>query len=165
MLNLVGIESKGGIISYIVCPECDCIYDYDSCFEYKDGQKVSKRCRYVAFPNHMQRNQRLPCGALLMKEVKLKSSKINLVPIKTYPYQSLKHAISTLVSDPQFLNLCEHWRNRNEVPENTRVWKEFTTDKTYLKNPGNLLSLNADWFQPFVHTNYSAGTLSILGNT
>ena len=172
LLNLVGIDSRSSIISYVVCPECDSIYDYDSCIVYKDGQKVSKRCQYVAFPNHTQRSQRLPCGALLMKEVKLKSSKINLVPIKTYPYHSLKYAITTLVSDPQFLNLCEHWRNRHDVPDNiladvydARVWKEFSTDKykNYFKNPGNLLlSINVDWFQPFVHTNYAVGALYLV---
>ena len=106
-----------------------------------------------------------------MKEVKLKSNKVNLVPIKTYPYHSLIHAISTLVSSSDFLNLCEHWRNRH-VPENiladiydARVWKEFSTDKynNYLKNPGNLLlSINVDWFQPFVHTNYSVAVLYLV---
>lgn len=74
LLNLVGIDSTSSIVSYVVCPECDSIYDYDSC---KDGQKISKRCQYVAFPNHIQRNQRLPCGALLMKEVKLKKPGAN----------------------------------------------------------------------------------------
>ena len=81
LLNLVGIDSTSSIVLYVVCPECDSIYDYDSCFVCKDGQKISKRCQYVAFPNHIQRNQRLPCGALLMKEIKLKGNKVNLVLI------------------------------------------------------------------------------------
>ena len=34
---------------------------------------------------------------------------------------------------------------------------------SYFKNPGNLLlSINVDWFQPFVHTNYSVGALYLV---
>ena len=63
-------------------------------------------------------------------------NKIHFVPIKSYPYQSLKAAISTLVSNPKFLTLCDHWRNGREVSNgiladvyDASVWQDFNSDK------------------------------------
>ena len=78
-----------------------------------------------------------------------------------------------MVSKPDFLNLCEHWRVRaSQVPEDMyadvydgKVWKEFQSEQYnhYLNFPGNLLlSLNVDWFQPFSHTQYSVGVIYLV---
>lgn len=95
------------------------------------------------------------------------------VPIKAYPYQGLRAGIAGLVSNPEFLTLCDHWRNgRQEVPDGVladiydgSVWKDFNSNKynNYLKTPGNLLlGCNVDWFQPFVRTVYSVGVLYLV---
>ena len=58
------------------------------------------------------------------------------MPIKTYPYQSLKEGISVLVSNPEFLILCDHWGNSREVLNGIladvydgTVWQDFNSDK------------------------------------
>ena len=46
-----------------------------------------------------------------------------------------------------------------------RLWHEWTTynDKPFLQMPGNLLlMLNVDWFQPFIHTQYSVGVIYLV---
>ena len=123
----------------------------------------------TAMPNHPYPTQRQPCGAILLKTVKTKRS-CKLVPMKTYPYCSLKKSIRRLISQKGFLQKCEQWRNRSQkIPPETlgdvydgEVWKMFH-DRDYndfLNYPYSyLLSLNVDWFQPFVHTIYSTGAI------
>ena len=105
--------------------------------------------------------------------MKTKRKGVDLVPRKTYPYQSLHDAISFMVSKPDFLAKCEFWRGRaGKVPDNTfadiydgKIWKEFESERYnhYLQFPGNLLlSLNVDWFQPFSRTRYSVGTIYLV---
>lgn len=43
-----------------------------------------------------------------------------------------------------------------------RVWHEFTSTSAgeFLESPQcYLLTLNVDWFQPFIHTQYSVGAI------
>ena len=57
-----------------------------------------------------------PCNVTLLKEIKLKD---RVAPIKSFPYQSLKTAISNLVCNQEFTKLCDHWRTRGiVVPDN-----------------------------------------------
>lgn len=173
LLAALKLDVKRNFTSYVVCPTCDCVYDYTSCYEVSGGKKVSKRCEYVAFPNHPHARQRQPCGALLLKKVKTRGKRMELVPRKTFPYQSLHSAITTMVSNPQFLEKCELWRKRSQaIPSDLLadvydgdVWKNFNTEEygTFLRFPGNLLlSLNVDWFQPFTHTQYSVGAMYLV---
>jgi len=109
-----------------------------------------------------------------VKEVKVQDTgRTRYVPLKTFPYQSLKTAIADLVGDSKFLTLCDHWRKRSEnVPDDIladiydgAIWKDFNSEKysNFLKYPGNLLlSLNTDWFQPFSRTKYSVGVLYLV---
>ena len=76
--------------------------------------------------------------------------------------------IKKLASRRNFLEACEHWRQRN-IPNDVyadiydgHVWKDlFVLDGSpFLANPGNLnlrLMLNIDWFNPFDETLYSVG--------
>ena len=81
----------------------------DQCLTTRSGKEVPLKCRSVAFPNHPHRDQRLPCNAQLLKEVKVQDSgKTRYVPLKTYPYQSLKVAITDLVAHPNILTVCDH---------------------------------------------------------
>lgn len=172
LTNLMELESKQGITLFVICPTCDSVYDFESCFEMKNNKKVSKHCKNVAFPNHPHISKRKPCNALLLKGV-TSGVKSDLVPRKSYPYHSLKVAITDLVQRPDFLCLCEAWRKRSkDIPPDTladiydgRVWEDFSSEKykKYLQFPGNLiLSLNLDWFQPFTHTQYSVGALYLV---
>lgn len=172
LLKLLGLELKHCITLFVICPKCNSVYDYDSSYEVQCNKKVSKRCKFVAFPDHTHRNKRQPCGALLLKEVK-SQNKSDLIPFKAYPYHSLKDAIALLVERPNFLSMCEQWRKRKEhIPANTLadvydgdVWLDFLGVKyhNFLNFPGNIvLSLNIDWFQPFTHTQYSVGALYLV---
>ena len=85
-------------------------------------------------PNHPQLSQRKPCGAYLMHTVQNTTFK-KVKPVKLYPYQSLKVAITNLVNGDGFLELCEHWRHRyDNTPAaggylrdiyDGRAWKHF----------------------------------------
>jgi len=173
LLKFVGLETRN-LTTFVVCPSCNSIYNFDQCLITRDGREVPLKCRSIAFPNHPHRDQRLPCDAQLLKEIKVQETgKFRYVPIKSYPYQSLKTAITDLVEGPNFLTLCDHWWKRNEsVPDDILadiydgvIWKDFNSDKysNFLKYPGNLLlSMNTDWFQPFVRTQYSVGVLYLV---
>lgn len=156
-----------------MCPRCSSVYNYESCYEVKNGKVISKSCQFVAFPDHPHRSQREHCGMILLRKVRTKIKGTDLVPRKTYVYQSLHEAITFMVSKPGFLDVCERWRGRaSKVPDDTfadiydgKVWKEFESERYshYLKFPGNLLlSLNVDWFQPFSHAQYSVGAIYLV---
>lgn len=153
---------------YVLCPKCNFVYDYQNCIEYHFGRKKSKVCNFVSFPNHPHRTQRIPCNVPLLSEKLSVHNELRLIPKKLYPYCPLKDAIGRLVSQPDFLRNCEHWRNRS-VPSHIlgdvyegKVWNDFNSDRydNFLKSPGNLLmALNFDYFQPFTNTQYSVGVL------
>ena len=169
LLKYVGLDAHN-LNVFVVCTSCSSIYNYDECVTTRGPLK----CRSVAFPNHPHRDQRVPCNAPLLKEIKVRDSgKTRYVPLKTFPYQSLKIAITDLVANPSFLTICDHWRKRCEtVPVDIladvydgAIWRDFNSDKfsNFLKFPGNLLlSLNTDWFQPFTRTKYSVGVLYLV---
>jgi len=118
LLKYVGLECPNTTL-YVVCPSCGCVYNFGQCTETRAGKNKALNCKFVAFPNHSHQDQREPCNSPLLKEVKVGSQKKSVfVPIKAYPYQGLKAGITDLVSNPEFLSLCDHWRNgRQEVPE------------------------------------------------
>ena len=90
MLNL----DKDAFTVYIVCPKCDSLYEYRDCIKVlSDGTKESARCCHVTMPNHPHRSRRSPCGATLMKKQRTKKG-MNIIPIKAYPYRSLKKVCS-----------------------------------------------------------------------
>lgn len=167
--KILGID-QNGIIEYVVCPKCDAIYKYQDTFiTLADGRKESRKCSHVAMPNHPFPSQRQPCGAILLKTVKTKHN-CKLVPLKTYPYCSLKERIQYLINQEGFLQKCEQWRDRSQkVPPETlgdiydgEVWKMFhdKDHNEFLKYPYSyLLSLNVDWFQPFSHIIYSTDAI------
>lgn len=67
LVQLLKLDSEGRFTSYVVCPGCNSIYNYESCYEMKNGKTVSKTCEFVAFPHHPHRSQRQPCGKILLK--------------------------------------------------------------------------------------------------
>lgn len=83
---------------YVVCPKCDSLYECHDCIKVlSNGTKESMRCCHVTMPNHPHRSRRVPCGAVLMKKQRTKKG-IKIVPIKSYPYRSLKKSMGYLLN-------------------------------------------------------------------
>ena len=167
-LKTVGITETHEL--YVVCPKCNLVYQSKNCVEYQFGQLKSVKCSYVEFPNHPHKQKRAPCGAILCDEKLSINNTIRLIPKKVYPCVSLETELKRLISQPNFLTKCEHWRTHPQfIPPGIladvyegRMWKFFNSEEggDYLKYPGNLLfALNFDFFQPFSHTRYSIGAL------
>lgn len=155
---------------YVVCPICHHLYKKSECVIKVQGEEVSLKCTFVKFPNHPQRSRQTKCGADLLKKVKV-GQKYKFVAKKTFVYYSIIETLQRLVMVPGFLQSCEEWRDRN-VPHGClmdvydgKLWKEWmrVDDVPFLEIPGNLLfMLNLDWFQPFVHTQYSMGVIYLV---
>ena len=138
---------------YIVCPKCDSIYSPDYC--KRGGKFIAITCRYKAYPNHPHVQRRKECGASLMRSVRLKSGFV-YKPIKIFPYQSIKKAITKLAQRPGFVKCCELWRERSAFRRSGymcnvydgEIWDQYND---FLSAPYNyLLTLNVDWFSPLI---------------
>ena len=155
-------------MTYVACPKCDSVYGYSDCFEVgRNGEKKSKCCSHIKYPNHPQRSQRKCCGARLLRKVKTKRG-YSLLPMRSYPYKPLKQSIAQLVKREGFLECCEKWRER-KIPQDYfgdvydgSIWKHFNTPvfQNFLSFPHcYLLTLNVDWFEPFERGVYSVGAI------
>ena len=123
---------KDDFVTYVVCPSCDSLYEFDDCVERSitGRHEESKYCRHVKFPNHTVASKRSPCNTRLLQKVKCKSG-YKLSPIKVYPHKHLKTSIEQLVKRKGFIENCEKWRDRL-VPAgyltdiyDGAVWKRF----------------------------------------
>ena len=148
---------------YVVCSKCPSVYEYGDCIEVVHGERRSKNCILISYPNHPKQSSRKPCSTPLLKKVR-SGRGYRLVPIKSFPYLPLRISLQTLAGRPGFINACEQWRKMVEFP-NTRlrdvydgqVWRDF---HSFLSQPFSyLLTLNVDWFHPFLHTQYSVGAI------
>ena len=163
--------SKDQFEKYVICPKCCSLYAYEECLQTSvSGQTTPKICKHIAFRHHPIASFRKPCGNKLLKELITKTNKM-YYPYKTYCYYPLSKSISSVLSQQDLMDQCEHWRNR-VIPDNTladihdgRIWKKFMTfeGRPFLSNPYNLgLMLNLDWFQPFDLSTYSVGVLYLV---
>lgn len=151
-------------VMYVVCPKCSALYLYKDCVVFRGAQTESKRCQNVLYPNHPHASKRKECGALLLKKIR-SGKKSKLIPVKAYPYQPLCASLGRLVCKEGFVEQCEIWRQRQPaVPQgyfgdiyDGQVWHEFGSFLSSLYC--YLLTLNVDWFHPFVHTAYSLGAI------
>ena len=166
--SYVGIATNE-FIEYVVCPSCHSVYEYKDCIHTVGGEKVSKYCCHIPYPNHPQRSRRQKCGAALLKKVRSGRGH-RLVPIKVFPYFPLQKSMQRLARRPGFLNTCEQWRARMSAVPNShlgdiydgRIWHDFNSPSCYnflIAPLSYLLTLNVDWFQPFLHTEYSVGAI------
>lgn len=163
--------SEKNFEKYVTCVKCHSIYQYDTCYEKGlRGKLTSRRCPYVAFPKHKQVFRRQQCGALLLREVKC-GPKTFCYPFKTYCWKSIIDTLHALISRPDFLRKCEHWRARNSQTGilqdiyDGRVWKDFQIfdGRNFFNQPHNFgLMMNIDWFQPFKRTTYSVGVIYLV---
>ena len=165
--KLISLE-KDHFTNFVVCPKCDSVYEIQDCVYFdSSGQQKPKDCSHVDFPNHPQASMRNPCGGKLLKQVRRKHGNC-LVPIKVYPFMSLKESFRMLVKREGFLDMCEKWRQRTppqgflcDIYEG-KVWQMFTSGcfSDFLSAPHCfLLSLNVDWFEPFERGVYSVGAI------
>jgi len=70
--HLLSLQNED-FVKYVVCPSCDSIYEFNDCVEVgRNGQKESKLCQHVRFPNHPHESRRKPCKAVLLKKVRAK---------------------------------------------------------------------------------------------
>lgn len=161
--------SRSGIscsefIEYVVCPSCHSVYEFEDCYEHVAGELRTRYCHHVAYPNHPQQLHRQPCRAPLLKKVKSGKGH-KLIPIKVFPYMPIRNSLQALVKRPGFLTACESWRNRRisalylcDIYDG-QIWRDFETSN-FLSSPMSyLVTLNVDWFQPFLHTQYSVGAM------
>ena len=155
--KLVGL--KDTFQQLVVCQDCNSIYPMKDCI---DRPGVSKLCKYRAFPRSSM------CNSVLLKTVELASRKKILYPFSVYCYNSLKSNLDRLFAQPDFVELCEHWRKRNHASGimsdvyNGNIWLDFqvVSGKPFLAAPFNLAySLNIDWFQPYKLTQSSVGVI------
>lgn len=150
---------------YPICPKCSMMYySPDECVQVLGSQKLSKRCSYVAFPNHPQRSRRTNCQTLLLKTVQFISGRKVLYPFKIYCYNGIRATLQKLLLRPQFYSTCQLWRRKtsNHVMSDiydARIWKEFVGSGFLIAPYTFGLILNVDWFQPYTHTVCSIGVL------
>lgn len=153
---------------YVVCPKCWKLYLHEDAIDSTGSQLITKRCTFIAYPNHTVRSRRAPCQAGLLKTVELSvSGKKVLYAHKIFCYKSLQSTLQELLLCSEFCNDCEHWKSKpastsyREVYDG-QVWKNFQhVDGTpYLSGPFTYaLMLNVDWFQPFTHSIWSVGVI------
>lgn len=133
--------------TYVVCPKCDSVYEYEDCVVRSGGERVSGKCTHIAYPNHPYHRLRIQCGAYLLKKVRT-GRRSRLVPIKEFPYQSLQKSLGYLAKREGFLNSCEQWRQRAScIPQgylgdvyDGRVWHEFSSPVLGITSSWNLLT-------------------------
>lgn len=154
---------------YVVCPKCLSVYEPSDCIiERANGSVESRMCSHIATPDHPHRQKRNACGCVLMKKQHTKHGVV-LTPRKVFPYRSIIKSLSILLNKPGYVDLCEKWRQRSMDHEmlgdvyDGNVWKSFNSEEynNFLEIPHSyLLTLNVDWFRPFVRgTTYSTGAL------
>lgn len=160
-------SDKQSFVKYTICPSCFSLYEYADCIsEDETGEQTPKRCTYIQFPNHPQRNRRLPCNAALMTKVNLSGGKVKYIPRFSYAYQPIEQSLQKLLFRPGFSEQLEHWRTRTRAEGyisdiyDGEMWNDFNSCKhsNFLHNKRCYgLMLNFDFFQPYKHTTDSYG--------
>ena len=98
------ILDRNKFIKFASCPDCGKFYNYADaiCFDNKTKQNISRTCDNILYPNNPQLKMRNPCGAILMVTVSSYDEKKHcFYPKKVYVFQSLKDALSLLLSLPR----------------------------------------------------------------
>ena len=136
-----------------------------------DIPRVSKRCKFVQYPNHPQTSGRVPCNAPLLCSVALQNGKTLLYPFKSYCYRSLIVSLPSLLLRPGFLDVCQQWWNQTTDLDKLsdlyggKIWKEFLnySGEPFLALPTGIgFMLNIDWFPPYTHKVYSVGVIYLV---
>ena len=158
-----------GCTEYVVCPKCSQLYTISECI-MKTGSRVeSKRCTYIEFPHHPHQRKRSKCNTVLLKTIQV-CGKSKLVPKKVFIYQSVISSLIEMAKTKDFLQKCEHWRNRpvndslSDIYDG-EVWQDLQhiDGMPFLAIPNNLcLGMNIDWFNPYDESPYSVGAIYLV---
>lgn len=141
---------------YVSCPSCHKLYAFDNCWIVAGphNKLVSLECSFKQYPNHLQSRMRAPCGQKLLKTVRSSNGTEFLAPYQTYCFKSVSRSLEELLNKPNYLQLCESWRNKRRESGKLcdiygQMWKHFQFDQNgfpFLTAPYNyLLMLNCDW--------------------
>ena len=110
---------------------------------------------------------RKECDTQLVRKVQHPRN-VSVVPLRVFCYNSIITNLQQLVSHPNFLNMCDHWKNRvcdcNMLGDiyDGRIWEEFqyVDGHPFLASSYGIgLCMNIDWFQPFERTTESIGAI------
>lgn len=70
MVKLLWNTKGDDFITYVVCPKCDSLYEYDDCIVTIGGKREPKKCEHIAYPNHSHIRKRQKCDTVLLKKVR-----------------------------------------------------------------------------------------------
>ena len=157
---------------FVCCPTCNKLYQYSSAVyvDAKSGEKNSKNCDNVPYPNHIQARFRQKCGTVLMKTVVSADGKNKyLYPRKVYVYQSIKESLTNMLKRKDFKDSLLSTPKfsidaLNDIYDGD-VYKTFLDvhGKNYFSDPRNLgVMMNIDWFQPYENVEYSLGVMYLV---
>lgn len=105
------LKSSKRCVEYVVCPKCSTLYLLEACIITQNRTRISKLCDHIEFPNHPHSSRRSKCNATLLKSVRI-GNKSKLVPRKVYAYHGIIRSLKEMAKRPGFLDMCEHWRDR-----------------------------------------------------
>lgn len=152
---------------YVICPKCYSLYNYDETIRDPSGALSIKRCTYIKFPLHPQRNRRISCGTPLVKRIHYSNGSMRLHALHCYVNKSLRDALQRILIRKNIHLKLESWRNR-KIPDGIyadvydgRVWKSYI-DKLFHERRTLGLMINVDWFQPFKHCTDSIGAIYLV---
>ena len=153
---------------YVLCPKCYSLYNYNDMLKAdQNGSLTVKKCKYIAFPQHTQKNRRLSCNTPLVRPINLSSGSKRLYALHCYVSKSLNSSIQRILLRKSVHIKLDAWRKRS-IPEgyyadvyDGKVWKSFMS--SLFKDKRSLaLMINVDWFQPFKHCTDSLGAIYLV---
>ena len=108
---------------YVVCPVCHNLNEYRNCTEKRGSQIFIRSCAEC-----MHLGQRTP----LLRQVITNRGNKKFYPLLVYPFSSLVSVLQTFFVRPEFLSLCEEWRQTyTQNPTSLcdvfdgRIWSTF----------------------------------------
>jgi hypothetical protein len=88
---------------FVCCPTCSCIYRIEDCQErLPNGKIVSKKCSFIQFPQHPQKQHRKPCGTTLLKTVRTSSGSTSLYPRVLFCHKGFIESLQQMIKRPNF---------------------------------------------------------------
>lgn len=84
----IGMKQRS-FITYAVCGKCYSIYDTNIEINADGETGPTKRCSFLAFPEHRMSCHRVPCHGPLFKRVTYANGNSKVYPIFSYPYKSI----------------------------------------------------------------------------
>ena len=169
MMSKMLSKDTENFTKFVICVKCFTLYDYGECSHILEGLVVTKQCSHEDFPNPRMLHRRTVCNQALLIGVE-RGPSIKLIPYKIFCYKSLKASLQKFVLRPDFEEVCERWRFREQRDNilqdvyDGRIWDDFNGNKfnSFCEEGNYGLMLNVDWWQPYKYTNYSIGAIYLI---